>query len=212
MLNSSKEKGLLYGRTFWGEAMEKPVDSPPAGQSIMDADEADLIRAAQAHSSAFALLYQRYLSRVYYYVRARMASDEDAADLTQQIFLQVLDALPDYQPRGAPFAAWLFQIARNAVTDFYRRRKTVVSWDSLPGVLQTTGQDMDATLVHQERLAHLKTLLAQLDPTQRELLALRFAAGLSAPQIAQVVGKSHAAVKKQLTRLLHTLKEQYREQ
>jgi Sigma-70 region 2 len=143
MLNSSKEKGLMYGRTFWGGAMEKPVHSPPAGQSIMDADEADLIRAAQAHRSTFALLYQRYLPRVYYYVRTRLASDEDAADLTQQIFLQVLDALPDYQPRGAPFAAWLFQIARNAVADFYRRRKTVVSWDSLPGVLQTTGQDMD---------------------------------------------------------------------
>src|SRR6266568_289845 len=212
MLNSSEDEGPLYGRTFWGGAMEKPVHSPLAGQSIMDADEADLIRAAQVHRSAFAPLYQRYLPRVYCYVRARLASDEDAADLTQQIFLQVLDALPDYQPRGAPFAAWLFQIARNAVVDFYRRHKTVVSWDSLPGVLQTTEQDMDASLVHQERLAHLKTLLAQLDPTQRELLALRFAAGLSAPQIALVVGKSHAAVKKQLTRLLHTLKEQYREQ
>ncbi len=55
-------------------------------------------------------------------------------------------------------------------------------------------------------------LLAGLDPVQRELLALRFAAGLSAPQIALVVGKSPAAVKKQLTRLLHTLKEQYHEQ
>jgi hypothetical protein len=70
MLNSSKEKGLLYGRTFWGGAMEKSAHSPPAGQSIIDADEADLIRAAQAHRSAFALLYQRYLPRVYYYVRA----------------------------------------------------------------------------------------------------------------------------------------------
>src|SRR5712692_6231491 len=129
MLTFSKDKGPLYGRTFWGGAMEKPVHSRSAGQSIMDADEADLIRAAQAHRSAFALLYQRYLLRVYYYVRARLANDEDAADLTQQIFLQVLDALPDYRPRSAPFAAWLFQIARNAVTDFYRRHKTVVSWD-----------------------------------------------------------------------------------
>ncbi len=194
--------------------MEKPVHAPLTGERLVDTDEADLIRMAQEHPSAFASLYQRYLPRVYNYVRARLESDEDAADLTQQIFLQALDALPAYQPRGAPFAAWLFQIARNAVTDLYRRRKTIVSWDSLHGMVLALPeqQDMDARLVHQERLARLKTLLARLNPAQRELLALRFAAGLSARQIALVVGKSPAAVKKQLTRLLHTLKEQYREQ
>ena len=194
--------------------MEKPVNTPLTGERLVDTDEADLVRMAQEHPSAFASLYQRYLPRVYHYVRARLESDEDAADLTQQIFLQALDALPAYQLRGVPFVAWLFQIARHAVTDLYRRRKSVVSWDSLPGTLQgpEQSQDMDDLLVRQERLARLKTLLSRLDPAQRELLALRFAAGLSAPQIALVVGKSPAAVKKQLTRLLHTLKEQYREQ
>jgi len=194
----------------WGEAMEKPVPAPPAG----DIDEADLVRLAQEDPSAFAVLYQRYLSCVYNYVRARMGSEEDAADLTQQIFLQALNALPAYQARGVPFAAWLFQMAHNAVIDLYRRRKSFVSWDMLPDIFHAPpGQeDMDALLVHHERLARLKILLARLDPFERDLLALRFAAGLSSPEIAQVVGKSPAAVKKQLTRLLHTLKEQYREQ
>ncbi len=190
--------------------MKKSVHAP----STTDTDEAELVRAAQARPSEFTLLYQRYLSRVYNYVRARLETDEDAADLTQQIFLQALDALPAYQPRGAPFIAWLFQIARHAVIDAHRRRKSVVSWDALPVAFHTPMeyQDMDTQLVHQERLALLETLLAGLDPLQRELLALRFAAGLSTPQIALVVGKSHAAVKKQLTRLLHTLKEQYHAQ
>jgi len=195
---------------FKETAMKKPVHA----SSTPDADEAELVSAAQAHPSAFALLYQRYLPRVYHYVRARLETDDDAADLTQQIFLQALDALPSYQPRGAPFVAWLFQIARHAVIDRHRRRKNVLSWDALPVAFHTpTGyQDLDARLVHQERLARLKTLLAELDPLQRELLALRFAAGLSAPQIALVVGKRPAAVKKQLSRLLQTLKEQYHEQ
>jgi RNA polymerase sigma-70 factor (ECF subfamily) len=195
---------------FKGAVMEKPVHAPPT----LDTDETELVNAAQADSSAFALLYQRYLPRVYRYVRARLETDEDAADLTQQIFLQALNALPTYQSRGAPFVAWLFQIARHAVIDVHRRRKTVLSWDALPVVFHTpTGYlDVDARLVHQERLAQLQTLLVELKPLQRELLSLRFAAGLSAPQIALVVGKSPAAVKKQLTRLLHTLKEQYHEQ
>ena len=189
--------------------MEKSVHAPPT----IDADEAELVRTAQTHPAAFAALYQRYLVRVYNYARARLESEEDAADLTQQIFLQALSALPNYQPRGAPFAAWLFQIARRAIIDAHRRRKDVVSWDALPAAFHTPMeyQEMDSGLLHQERLARLKTLLTRLEPAQRELLALRFAAGLSTPQIAQVVGKSHAAVKKQLTRLLHTLKEQYHE-
>lgn len=194
--------------------MEQSVHAPPAGDFPIDTDEAELVRAAQADPSTFAQLYRRYLSRVYNYVRSRLDADEDAADLTQQIFLQALDALPGYRPRGAPFAVWLFQIARNSVSDFYRRRKTVISWDSFPDALQgqSVFQDIDASLVQQERLARLKTLLARLSPEQRELLALRFAAGLSSPEIARVVGRSPAAVKKQLTRLLHTLKEQYHEQ
>lgn len=195
---------------FKETAMKEPVhaSSPP------DADEAELVRAAQTDPAVFALLYQRYLPRVYHYVRARLETDDEAADLTQQIFLQALEALPGYQPRGVPFVAWLFQIARHAIIDRHRRRKTVLSWDALPVAFHppTGYQDMDTQLLHQERLEQLKTLLAKLDPVQRELLALRFAAGLSAPQIALVVGKSPAAVKKQLTRLLHTLKEQYHEQ
>lgn len=190
--------------------MDNPVSASMAG----DTDEANQVRLAQEHPSAFADLYQRYLPCVYHYVRTRLESEEEAADLTQQIFLQALDALPSYQLRGVPFSAWLFKIARNAVTDVYRRQKSVVSWDSQPGMAHSlsTQQDLDAELMHQERLIHLKTLIARLNPEQRELLALRFAGGLSTSQIVLVVGKSPAAVKKQLTRLLHTLKEQYREQ
>ncbi len=174
--------------------------------------EIALIEAAQANPAAFDILYQRYLTRVYSYLRARLDSDEDAADLTQQVFLQVLDALPGYQWRGIPFAAWLFQIARHAATDAYRRRRTNLSLDALPLTLvPPSEQDLEAMILRQENLARLKTLLAKLDPSKRELLALRFAAGLSAPQIAAIVGKSPAAVKKQLTRILQALKEHYHE-
>src|SRR5579883_1140839 len=139
---------------LWRGPMEKFVSASPASAFPVDTDEAELVRAAQADPSTFAQIYQRYLPRVYHYVRARLDGEEDAADLTQQVFLQALAALPGYQPRGVPFAAWLFQIARHAVSDFYRRRTTVVSWDSFPDALQgqSAFQDMDASLVQQERL------------------------------------------------------------
>jgi len=209
-----EDEEILMNSQLWRGPMEQSLPEPPAGAFPVDTDEAELVQAAQADPSTFAHLYRRYLPRMYHYVRARLDREEDAADLTQQIFLHALAALPGYQPRGVPFAAWLFRIARHAVSDFYRRRRAVVSWDSFPEALWGASalQDMDALLLQRERLTRLKTLLARLKPAQRELLALRFAAGLSSSEIARVVGRSPAAVKKQLTRLLHTLKEQYHEQ
>ena len=173
-------------------------------------DEAALVVAAQADPAAFGALYRRYLARVYRYVRAHAASDDDAADLTQQVFLQALAALPEYRPRGAPFAAWLFRIARHAVIDAHRRRRGNAALDALPDTLHATAaHDPEAETLRREALEHLAALVAALDPDKRELLALRFAAQLSSSEIATVVGKRPEAIKKQLTRIMHALKEQY---
>jgi RNA polymerase sigma-70 factor (ECF subfamily) len=184
--------------------------SAAADSSRAVSDESALIEAAQRDPIAFDALYQLYVTRVYRYLRAHTSSDDDAADLTQQVFLRALDALPAYQSRGAPFGAWLFRIARRAVVDAYRQQRAMVTWDALPESLQPASTaDLEGDLLHQEALARLRLLVARLDPEKRELLSLRFAAGLSATEIATVVGKNPQAVKKQLTRIIHTLKEHY---
>ena len=180
------------------------------GDTAAYADEAALVAAAQATPSAFDTLYHLYVTRVYRYLRAHTASDDDAADLTQQVFLRALDALPSYRSRGVPFGAWLFRIARHAAIDARRRQRGALAWDTLPEALQPASeQDPEGLVLQREALSRLRDLLAALDPDKRELLALRFAAQLSAPEIAVVVGKSAAAVKKQLTRTLQSLKEAY---
>ncbi|HLJ80281.1 MAG TPA: sigma factor, partial [Ktedonobacterales bacterium] len=98
-------------------------------------DEAALIQAAQRDLAAFGPLYARYVDRIYTYLCTRMGSvrSDDAADLTQQVFLRALDALPRYQPRdGVSVAAWLFRIARNAATDWQRRLRPTLSWEAVP--------------------------------------------------------------------------------
>jgi RNA polymerase sigma-70 factor (ECF subfamily) len=176
-------------------------------------EELDLVQAARRDPAAFEPLYRYYLSPVYRYLRLRCGSEEEAADLTQQVFLRALAALPDYRPQGLPFSAWLFRIARNAAIDAHRRQHSTVAWNFLPEALHpVSAQDPESMTLQQERLAQLRDLLAKLSQDKRELLALRFASGLTAPEIAAVVGKSEAAVKKQLTRLIAHLKEQYREQ
>lgn len=173
-------------------------------------DEIACILAAQADPPAFGPLYDRYLPRVYRYVRARVADTDEAADLTQEIFLRALSALPSYQMQGVPFAAWLFRIARNAVTDAHRRRRPVWSIHTLFGWTPPAEEgDPEHAILHEEALRRLRALVVRLDGAKQELLALRFAAGLTAPEIALVTGRSAAAVKKQLTRTITQLKEHY---
>jgi RNA polymerase sigma-70 factor, ECF subfamily len=191
----------------------RPSRSLPGTSQDTAPDEAGLVRAAQADPTAFDALYRRYLEPVYRYVRAQVPHLEDAADLTQQIFLQALDALPTYRARGLPFAAWLFRIARNAVIDSYRRRKGGgMPLSLLPEDLHPiAGDDPLTVVVEREREQRLHDRVGALPPHKRELLMLRFAGQLSSTEIALVVGRSPAAVQKQLTRILLELKGHYHE-
>jgi len=175
-------------------------------------DEAALVHAAQEDPTAFDVLYHRYRQRIYAYLRARTSDAEDAADLTQHVFLQALDALPRYRVRRVPFAAWLFRIARNAATDFHRRRRTTVTWDLLPEALQPlTDDDAEAGVLRQEDMARLRALLRTLDQETRDVLMLRFTGHLTIAEIAAVIGKSEAATQKKLFRTIQTLQEHYHE-
>lgn len=169
-------------------------------------DERAWIQAARDERAAFAPLYCRYRDRVYAYVRTRTADPADAEDLTQQIFLRALDALPRYQERGLPFVAWLFRIARNTMSDYHRRHRSTVTWDLVPESLQPAAtQDLEADAILREAVGRLRTLLCDLDAERRELLALRFGARLTVGEISAVLGKREAATRKTLARTLRAL-------
>lgn len=164
------------------------------------------------HEQDFALIYERYHPRVYRYLRARDLPPEDARDLTQQTFVQVLRALPGYRAGKAPFAAWLFRIARNLATDAFRRKRSESAIEVATGIVDGEWNPPETAALENERLASLRRLVAELDEGKREMVALRFAGGLSSREIGVLVGKSEAAVKKQLTRTIQSLKEQYRDE
>jgi RNA polymerase sigma-70 factor (ECF subfamily) len=169
-------------------------------------DEVALVHAARGDPAAFAALYHRYRDRVYWYVRTRTTTEEDAADLTQHIFVQALDALGQYRPHRGSFAAWLFGIARHALTNFHRRHRPTVAWDLIPGAQQlVTPDDPVAELLRREDLDRLRSLFGALDADRRELLVLRFVARLTIAEIATVMGKTEAATHKRLTRTLQAL-------
>ena len=171
--------------------------------------EALAIEAARQDPSEFGVLYARYRDRVYRYLLTRAATTEEAEDLLQLVFLRAMSSLSQYRPEVRPFIAWLLGIARNLSIDHQRRARSTVQWDLVPGIFRTSSSDVEADVLRQEELADLSALFRGLPPDKRELLVLRFAAGLTIREIAGVVGKSEAATKKQISRTLNMLKEQY---
>jgi RNA polymerase sigma-70 factor (ECF subfamily) len=193
-----------------GDASHMPshVTAPPGNSAA--GDDAAMVLAARDDPAAFETLYEGYLDAIYAYLRARTATEEDAADLTQQVFLRALAALPQYHKHRGSFGAWLFRIARNAAIDHYRRQRETLTWHLVPERLHPhTEDDLAVGLARQEALAHVHALVGTLKPETREILALHYTARLTVAEVAAVVGKSQAAIKKQLSRTIHLLKDRY---
>ncbi len=172
------------------------VEAPEASDDALAAE-------AQRDPAAFALLYRRYLARVYRYLYTRTGNPADAEDLTSQVFLAALERLERYRPAGH-FAAWLFSIARRKAADHYRASRPETALEALPEPAGM-GNDPLSQMVQEEDLRRLAAALAGLEADEQELLRLRFAAGLDFKEIARLLGRKTSAVKMATYRLLERL-------
>jgi len=173
-------------------------------QSSLTTDELLLVRHAQTDAQAFGNLYDRYVQRVYRYCYYRTSNTHEAEDLTAQIFLAALEALPRYRNDGH-FAAWLFSIAHKKVSDYYRRRPhEPLDETTLPPM----HADLELTVENSQRREQLLRLIQALAEEERELIHLRYVAELSFAEIASALHKNEDAVKKMLYRLIARLKNE----
>jgi len=174
-------------------------------------DEELLARAIQGDREAYGDLYERHLGTIYRYVYCRVGDVVVAEDLTEAVFLKVWRALPRFQVGRIPFRAWLCRVAHNAVVDHYRTRKEHESLQEkadLPDPLPSPEQ----RLIAKERLDGVMRAFRRLRPEYQEILALRFASGLSHEQAAQMMGRSIGAVRALQCRALQALQERVLEE
>jgi RNA polymerase sigma-70 factor, ECF subfamily len=167
-----------------------------------------LVEEARAGDAwAFGLLFDHYHLSIYRYIASRVHRPTDAEDLTQLVFVKALEALPRYESRGIPFGGWLFRLARNTVIDHVRTRHEHADLDAATGQpVQDAGPD-EVTLARQE-LDEVGAALATLTDEQRDAIALRFFAGLSAREAAEVMGKQEGTVRGLQFRAIAALRRQ----
>ena len=148
-----------------------------------------LIAQAVAEPAAFAAIYDHYFPRVYNYARYRVGDAQTADDVTAQVFEKILMKIGEYRPEQRPFAAWLFAIARNVVNDHLRvqRRHPWLSLDALRD-RASAAPPPEEVVERGESRSELLEAVTRLSERARELVALKFAAGLTNRDIADLTG------------------------
>jgi len=158
--------------------------------------ERPLVDAARTgNEAALSELYTLYFPRVYRYILARTGNTYDAEDLAEEVFMRMLDAIERFQWREAPFSAWLFRIAHNAVIS--QRRKDGARGRSAPlsDGLSVDSQGPDELVENRLALREIMNAAQKLPEAQRQVIALRFGAGLSVAETARAMNKGEGNVK-----------------
>ena len=179
-----------------------PANPGPPSHGLPPEAERDYVeRAGRGEQEAMGVLYDAYLVRVYRYCLARVGNTTDAEDLAEEIFLKVLGAIDgfEWRPLGSsqrsPFAAWLFRIAHNHVASFHRRAATRGTQTELSDAIADERRgphDLVETKLTIEEVFHA---VRELPDAQREVILLRFSAGLTVAETAETLGKQQTNVK-----------------
>jgi RNA polymerase sigma-70 factor (ECF subfamily) len=151
-------------------------------------------QAKSGDADAFGRIFDHFHEPLYRYIASRVKRPADAEDLAQTVFVKALEALPRYEQRGVPFGGWLFRLARNVVIDHIRTHREHVDIDEL---LERPGQDAgpEAQVLARHEMDAVAVALAELTDEQRDAIALRFFAGLSAREAAVVMDRHEGTVR-----------------
>jgi RNA polymerase sigma-70 factor (ECF subfamily) len=173
-------------------------------------NEAELVERAKTDDVAFGELYEKYFPKIYGYIFKRVGDRETTEDLASEIFMKVFCNLGKYSARGFAFSTWLYRVATNHLTDFYRKtaNKKNVDIDSVAEPADKTRSIEDTIGLDQER-EEIQSIIARLKPKYQKILNLKYFAELSTFEIADVFKISENNARVLIHRANKTFKNLY---
>jgi RNA polymerase sigma-70 factor (ECF subfamily) len=160
---------------------------------------ADLAGARRREPAAVTRVYTAYAPFVFRFFLAAVGDRPTAEDLTGDVFKSAIEGLPRFCGTVEALGGWLFRIARHDLSDFRRKQARSPGItpldDTLDGAALAAADDPEALAIERIEGDRVLAALRQLSTGQREVLLLRMAAGLTAPEVAAIVGKTTGAVK-----------------
>jgi RNA polymerase sigma-70 factor (ECF subfamily) len=170
-------------------------------------DTALVLRAIRRDQDAFGELYDRHVVRVYRHIYYMVGSAAEAEDLTAQTFLRAWEAIERYQVRGAPFVSWLLRIAHNLGVSYLRsKRDSSELHDGIVDTKERRDPEWSYQQTAEEEL--VREAILRLREEQRQVIILRFIEDLDYREVAEIIGKSVAAIRVIQHRALNSLRKQ----
>jgi RNA polymerase sigma-70 factor (ECF subfamily) len=176
---AERTAGVTWSRFRAGRTSDAADRDPLVAQAV--------VQASRGSTDALRFLYTRYADTIYSYALSLVRDEHEAEDITQQVFLKLMNNLHKYEPRDVPFAAWIVRVARNVAIDHLRDRRQIPCEEVF-----APSQAAD-DVVH-ERRQDLRSALGQLPEEQRNVVVLRHLVGLSPGEIGERMGKTEASV------------------
>jgi len=164
-----------------------------------------LVREAASSGEALEKLCAHYIPKIYNFILKRVGNVQDAEDLTSAVFEKVVTNLESFDEAKASFTTWVYRIAINSVTDFYRgsgRRRATSLDDESAFEVSHPADDIDRADLHMV----LVDLMKQIPRKYQEAVTLRYFWGLKVAEVADTLGITESAASKRILRGLDELK------
>lgn len=172
------------------------------------------IRKNRRGEKMFEKYYFEFRDRIYWYIRKRLNNDEQAEDMTSEVFMKLLEHPEIMEKRKENgVRAWLYTVARNSLIDSYRRKSnnvTKIRPDSDNNIFEIITAQKDTNLrdaITDERYQLALAAMESCSDEEKEIITLRFQEDMKFQEIAEIIGKEEGAVKMQLYRALDKIKE-----
>jgi RNA polymerase sigma-70 factor (ECF subfamily) len=175
-------------------------------------DEFLIMEYLDGNQNSFKLLIDKYTPSIYNYA-VRFVGENESFDVTQDIFLKVWKNIKKFDKNKSSFKTWIFTITRNTITDYLRKRKTILfsSLDTEEEIFADTLEDQalmqDEELSKIEDVNFLNSLLEKIPNNYKEILILHYQGDMTFDEIGKLLGKPLNTVKSYHRRALSLLRE-----
>lgn len=177
----------------------------------LDVDRSAVERARR-DPRAFEALYRKYVAQVYNFALYELRDPHAAEDLTAQVFLRALAGLPHFREQSdgpdSSFRIWLFQIARNALSNERRRVRRHPASPIELALEYPAADDVQAAVASRIEMERVWDAIERLPAERRRALVLRFVNELSTREISDVLGRSEGATRVLIHRSLQSVARQ----
>jgi len=176
-----------------------------------DADR-PAVEAARRDPRAFEALYRKYVAQVYSFALYELRNVQAAEDVTGQVFMHALAGLPAFREQAEPphssFRVWLFQIARNTLSNERRRTRRHPEAPIELAEMMPATDDVAREVAARDELARAWEAIDRLPEAGRRAVVLRFVHEMSTREIAEVLGKTDGSVRVLIHRTVRRLARQ----